>query len=684
MPDNTILNPGAGGDTFAADEISSVKYPRSKIVLGADGVNDGDVSSANPMPVAGEVTVSGSVAVTGTFYQATQPVSGTFWQATQPVSGTFWQATQPVSAAALPLPSGAATEAKQDTGNTSLASAVTALQIIDNIVQVDDADFTDNTTPGVPVMGVYESTPSAVTDGDLGVAGLTSDRQLKVFDSGVVTAVTGVGDLIDARITACNTGAVVISSALPVGDNNIGNVDLASAIPAGDAVIGRVKLTDGTDVADILDLSNSNPLTVAIVDGSGTQITSFGGGTQYTEGDTDASITGTALMWEDTGDTLRAASAAKPLPVNVVSGGGTGGIAYVDDADFTAATTSGTPIMGVADGAAAVTTGDLGVVGITTDRKLYTYDDTVNTSVGSIWTLIDSISGGGATIASEATLALIETSAATIAGAVTGGQMQVDIASSALPSGASTSANQSTIITSLQLLDDGIATVASAITTKGMAAVGTDGTNARILKTDSSGELQVDVLTLPAVTGTGTFQVQVSGDALTALQLIDDVIFADDAAFTAGTSKVAVIGGRGSRARRTAASADGDATALATDRYGRVQTTGIDLSATAVQVTASGDTALVAAPGAGSRLKILRVEASNSHATVAVTAGLKTAAMNGGSVFGKKYLPALGGQAVWQFPGGHLLCGDNEAFNANLSAGSTTIEMTVYYETVLT
>ncbi len=32
---------------------------------------------------------------------------------TQPVSGTFWQATQPVSAASLPLPSGAATSARQ-------------------------------------------------------------------------------------------------------------------------------------------------------------------------------------------------------------------------------------------------------------------------------------------------------------------------------------------------------------------------------------------------------------------------------------------------------------------------------------------------------------------------------------------------------------------------------------------
>lgn len=57
--------------------------------------------------------LNASVAVTGTFWQATQPVSGTFWQATQPVSiasmpstpvtGAFWQATQPVSIATAPV-----------------------------------------------------------------------------------------------------------------------------------------------------------------------------------------------------------------------------------------------------------------------------------------------------------------------------------------------------------------------------------------------------------------------------------------------------------------------------------------------------------------------------------------------------------------------------------------------------
>lgn len=52
MADNTTLDPGSGGDIIAADEIGGVKYPRSKITLGVDGVNDGDVSASNPMPVA--------------------------------------------------------------------------------------------------------------------------------------------------------------------------------------------------------------------------------------------------------------------------------------------------------------------------------------------------------------------------------------------------------------------------------------------------------------------------------------------------------------------------------------------------------------------------------------------------------------------------------------------------------
>lgn len=45
-----------------------------------------------------------------------------------------------------------------------------------------------------------------------------------------------------------------------------------------------------------------------------------------------------------------------------------------------------------------------------------------------------------------------------------------------------------------------------------------------------------------AVTNAGTFVTQENGAALTSLQLVDDVVFVDDAAFTPGTSKVNSIG----------------------------------------------------------------------------------------------------------------------------------------------
>jgi len=41
-----------GGDDIGADDIASVKYQRVKLIHGADGVNDGDVSSVNGLPVS--------------------------------------------------------------------------------------------------------------------------------------------------------------------------------------------------------------------------------------------------------------------------------------------------------------------------------------------------------------------------------------------------------------------------------------------------------------------------------------------------------------------------------------------------------------------------------------------------------------------------------------------------------
>ena len=147
MADNTELNAGTGGDTIATDDIAGVKHQRVKIQHGADG-SATDVSAASPLPVDN--------------------------------SGV----TQPVSASALPLPSGAATAAKQlaDGHNVTVdnASGASAVNIQDggNSITIDGTitasnaagdvahDAADSGNP-VKVGGVADTTePTAVADGD--------------------------------------------------------------------------------------------------------------------------------------------------------------------------------------------------------------------------------------------------------------------------------------------------------------------------------------------------------------------------------------------------------------------------------------------------------------------------------------------------------------------------------------
>ena len=107
MPDNTELNSGTGGDIIATDLIAGVKHQRVKVQHGADG-SATDVSAASPLPVDGS------------------------------------NVTQPVSAAALPLPSGAATSAKQLADGHNVANAGTfAVQINNsNLVSTDNSSST--------------------------------------------------------------------------------------------------------------------------------------------------------------------------------------------------------------------------------------------------------------------------------------------------------------------------------------------------------------------------------------------------------------------------------------------------------------------------------------------------------------------------------------------------------------
>src|SRR5438046_814220 len=73
MADNTILPLGTeDGDTYASDDIAGVKIQRVKLVLGADGANDGDASDSNPVPVdATGSAVQASIAAAQTLANVT-------------------------------------------------------------------------------------------------------------------------------------------------------------------------------------------------------------------------------------------------------------------------------------------------------------------------------------------------------------------------------------------------------------------------------------------------------------------------------------------------------------------------------------------------------------------------------------------------------------------------------------
>lgn len=54
MAENITMDPGEGGAVLAADDIGGVKFPRVKLIHGADDTNDGDVASGNPLPTTEE------------------------------------------------------------------------------------------------------------------------------------------------------------------------------------------------------------------------------------------------------------------------------------------------------------------------------------------------------------------------------------------------------------------------------------------------------------------------------------------------------------------------------------------------------------------------------------------------------------------------------------------------------
>jgi hypothetical protein len=101
-----------------------------------------------------------------------------------PVTGTFWQATQPVSAASLPLPSGAATEttlAAVEVDTSAIASSASA---INNKLAALATRVLDNEASGTPVRAIGQEIWN-VSFSEVGASVISNQFQTPTIGTGV-------------------------------------------------------------------------------------------------------------------------------------------------------------------------------------------------------------------------------------------------------------------------------------------------------------------------------------------------------------------------------------------------------------------------------------------------------------------------------------------------------------------
>lgn len=188
MSNNTTLNAGSGGDVLRDIDKAGVKTPVVTIDLGGAGA---------------ESLIAGAMPVTGTFWQATQPVS---IASAVPVTGTFWQATQPVSIAGTVAVAsvGGSVEITNDVGNPIPVSGTVG---VSGSVAVTGT-FWQATQP---VSGTVSANPAAATSGGatpyhLISAASTNATSVKA-SAGVVYAISAFNTNASARFLKLYDGA---------------------------------------------------------------------------------------------------------------------------------------------------------------------------------------------------------------------------------------------------------------------------------------------------------------------------------------------------------------------------------------------------------------------------------------------------------------------------------------------
>lgn len=626
MADNTRLPQGTqDGSIYADDEITDggvaqgARVQRVKSGHGTDG-NYKDTSATDPLPVtAASLPLPAGAAQEHT--AAASPHAARLTDGAAFYKATTPADTQPISAASLPLPTGAATAALQTQPG------------------VDIGDVTVNNGAGAAAVNVQDGGNSLTTDTPQLPAAL-------------------VGGRLD----------VVVGAALPAGGNAIGSVDTELPAAAG--------LADGA----------GNPSTPTV-----------GAATLLFNGTTWDRARGDVANGIDV-DVTRL-----PAPLTIVGNGAAAAALRVtlanDSTGTVVADTELPAAAALADGAGNPTTPTVGAAnlayngttwdrvrgdtanGLDVDVTRVQGTVTVDSELPAAAALADGAGNPTTPTVGAGNLAFNGTTWDRVRGDVTNG-LDVDVTRSALPTGASTLAEQQTQTTALQLIDDTVHAANAALgkvnaigaQMDDAATTAATENNVSALRINSDRALHVNLRSGAAEVGTSGAPLRTDPTGTTA-QPVTQATAANlnaevqgDAAHGAAVTGNPVLVGLEARSALPTAVSSGQAVRAQADLDGRLVVTPHsqrELTDDAnITLTDATETDLFAAGGAGIFLDLVMVRISNGSSAI-VRVDLRDSAA--GTVRHSIWAAANGGGEVIAFPVPKKQAAANNKWTAQLS-----------------
>lgn len=603
MADDIDVTPGVG-KTVRTEDIAGKQYPVTKIVLGASGAADMDVDS-------GQQTSANSVPVVLASDQSTVPVAevANLVEDAVPAANATGKVNilirQDTPAGLVDTDGDAVAQRGTNYGAAFVQILTSSGSFVDSFgggtQYTEDAAAAANPTGTAPIL-VRQDTPGSLVDTD----GDNVAQRGTNYGAAFCQIVTSSGAFVDSFGGSGGTShqddaAFSIGSAssiTPMGA--LANETTPDSVDEGDVGVPRMTL--------------DRKLLIRVV-----------GATDANRLDIDASGRVTAIV-EDGGGSITVDAASLPLPTGAAT-------------EATLSTLNGKVTACDTGSVAGTVTANAGT-NLNTSALALESGGNLATIAGDTTSLDTKVVVGGGTEAGAVRVTIASDSTGVLTVDDGGGSLTVDAASLPLPTGAASETTLSTIAGDTTSLDGKIVVGAGTEAGAVRVTIATDSTGVLTVD-DGGGSITVDAASLPLPTGAATESTLSTLNGKVTACDTDSVSLVS--AIPAGTF---IIG------------ATREVSGAMVDQAGNARA----VAHAYVNASASGNTQVVAAQGAGVKIRVLSYTLV-SAGTVSVKFQSATT-----DITSLKALVANTGIAATDDPSGLFQTAANEALNINLSA----------------